>query len=131
MSRYLYIGVLLYLISLSGTGYTKEGSMLKLPVPVMTGGKPLMQTLKERHSTREFSSRALSKQVLSNLLWAAAGVNRTESGKRTSPSARNWREIDIYVTLQDGVYRYDANSHVLILVRKGDLRASSGKRYSL
>jgi SagB-type dehydrogenase family enzyme len=111
---------------LSGVGYTEEGGMVKLPAPVMTGGKPLMQALKERHSTREFSPKALSKQVLSNLLWAAAGVNRAESGKRTAPSARNWREIDIYVTLREGVYRYDANEHGLVLVRKEDLRAATG-----
>ena len=102
--------------------------MIKLPAPVMAGGKPLMQALKERHSTREFSPRALSNQVLSNLLWAAAGVNRPESGKRTAPSARDWREIDIYVTLREGVYRYDANDHVLLPVRKEDLRASTGQQ---
>jgi SagB-type dehydrogenase family enzyme len=100
--------------------------MLKLPKPVMTGGMPLMQALKERHSTREFSPRDLSKQMLSNLLWAAAGVNRPESGKRTAPSARDWRDIDIYVTLREGVYRYDADDHVLVLVSKEDLRASTG-----
>jgi SagB-type dehydrogenase family enzyme len=111
---------------LSGASYAQEGGMLKLPEPVMTGGKPLMQVLKERHSTREFSPKALSKQELSNLLWAAAGVNRPVSGKRTAPSARDWREIDIYVTLREGVYRYDASDHGLRLVLKEDLRASTG-----
>jgi SagB-type dehydrogenase family enzyme len=100
--------------------------MIKLPAPVMTGGKPLMQVLKDRHSTREYSSRTLSQQVLSNLLWAAAGVNRTESGKRTVPSARDWREIEIYITLPEGVYRYDSNEHVLLFVSKEDLRAATG-----
>jgi SagB-type dehydrogenase family enzyme len=85
-----------------------------------------MQTLNERHSSREFSARPLSQQVLSNLLWAAAGVNRPGSGKRTAPSARDWREIDIYVTLPDGVYRYDADAHGLYLVRNEDLRAATG-----
>lgn len=126
MFRYLYISIALCLIALAGTGYAKEDSMIKLLAPVMTGGKPLMQALKERHSTREFSTNALSQQMLSNLLWAAAGVNRPDSGKRTAPSARNWREIDIYVTLPDGVYRYDANQHSLLLVRKEDLRAATG-----
>jgi SagB-type dehydrogenase family enzyme len=116
------------LIALSSAGYAEEGGMIKLPAPVMTGGKSLMQALKERHSTREFSPRALSNQVLSNLLWAAAGVNRPESGKRTAPSARDWREIDIYVTLREGVYRYDANDHVLLRVSKEDLRASTGQQ---
>lgn len=102
--------------------------MIKLPTPEITGGMPLMQALKERHSTREFSLRGLSKQVFSNLLWAAAGVNRPASGKRTAPSARDWRDIDIYVTLSEGVYRYDANDHGLLLVRKEDLRASTGNQ---
>lgn len=126
MSRYSYIGMALCLILVSGAGYAQEGVMVKLPEPVMTGGKPLMQVFKERHSTREFSPKDLSKQELSNLLWAAAGVNRPASGKRTAPSARDWREIDIYVTLREGVYRYDANEHGLRLVRKEDLRESTG-----
>ena len=128
MIRYIYICVTVCLIALSSAGYAEEGGMIKLPAPVMTGGKSLMQALKERHSTREFSPRALSNQVLSNLLWAAAGVNRPESGKRTAPSARDWREIDIYVTLREGVYRYDANDHVLLRVSKEDLRASTGQQ---
>ncbi|KPJ88754.1 MAG: nitroreductase [Gammaproteobacteria bacterium SG8_11] len=120
------MGAALWLVVFSGAGYTQEGAMIKLPEPVMTGGKPLMQALKERHTTREFSSKALSKQDLSNLLWAAGGVNRPASGKRTAPSARDWREIDIYVTLREGVYRYDANNHALLLVRNEDLRAATG-----
>lgn len=100
--------------------------MVKLPAPVMTGGKPLMEALAARRSMREYSAKALSQQVLSNLLWAAAGVNRPASGKRTVPSARDWREIDIYVTLPEGVYRYDATDHVLVPVRKDDLRAATG-----
>jgi SagB-type dehydrogenase family enzyme len=92
----------------------------------MTGGKPLLQALAERHSTRDYSARALPEQVLSNLLWAAAGVNRPASGKRTAPSARDWREIDIYVALAEGVYRYDANGHALVLVSGEDLRAATG-----
>jgi SagB-type dehydrogenase family enzyme len=104
----------------------KEGGMIKLPTPVMTGGKSLMQSLKERHSTRDFSNRNLSQQVLSNLLWAASGVNRPDSGKRTAPSARDWREIDIYVMLADGTYRYDANEHALLFVSEKDYRADTG-----
>jgi len=92
----------------------------------MEGGKPLMQTLKERHSTREFRDTPLSSQVLANLLWAAAGVNRPESGKRTAPSARDWREIDIYVATAEAVYRYDNQKHLLQPVRSGDLRSATG-----
>ena len=126
MSRYIFISIVLCLLVLTSAGAMEEGGMIKLPAPEMTGGKPLMQALQERHSTREFSSKALSRQVLSNLLWAAAGVNRPASGKRTAPSARDWREIDIYVTLPEAVYRYDAYTHGLMLVHKEDLRAATG-----
>lgn len=99
-----------------------------LPAPDTTGGKPLMQAFKERHSSREFSREALPLPVMSNLLWAAAGVNRPESGKRTVPSAKDWREIDVYVATVDGLYRYDAREHALKLVVAGDLRALTGRQ---
>lgn len=126
MSRNAFIAVALCLITFTGIGYAEVSDMVKLPAPVMTGGKPLMEALAARRSMREYSAKALSQQVLSNLLWAAAGVNRPASGKRTVPSARDWREIDIYVTLPEGVYRYDATDHVLVPVRKDDLRAATG-----
>jgi nitroreductase len=96
-----------------------------LPPAKTDGGKPLMQVLNERHSTREFGDQKLSPQVLSNLLWAAFGVNRTD-GKRTAPSAVNWQEIDIYVTLPEGAYVYDAKANRLNLVAGEDLRAATG-----
>jgi SagB-type dehydrogenase family enzyme len=99
-----------------------------LPAPDTTGGKPLMQALKERHSSREFSPGTLPLPVLSGLLWAASGVNRPESGKRTAPSARDWREIDVYVATADGLYRYDAGEHALQLVVARDLRALTGRQ---
>ena len=98
-----------------------------LPPPKTDGGKPLMQVLNERHSTREFSAEKLSPQVLSNLLWAAFGVNRTD-GKRTAPSAVNWQEMDIYVTLPEGAYVYDARANRLNLVASEDLRAATGSQ---
>jgi len=86
-----------------------------------------MQALKDRHSTREFSSQKLSPQVLSNLLWAAFGVNRPD-GKRTAPSAMNWQEIDIYVATQDGLYVYDAKSNALNPVLVQDVRGATGQQ---
>ena len=77
---------------------------IELPQPQLTGGKLLMEALKERKTSRAFSARELPLEVLSNLLWAAAGVNRPESGKRTAPTAVNWQEIDIYVALKTGLY---------------------------
>jgi SagB-type dehydrogenase family enzyme len=110
------------------TVYAKDSEIMKLPPPQTTGGKPLMQALQERHSTREFASRPLAAQDLSNLLWAAAGINRADSGKRTAPSARDWREIDVYVATADGAYVYDAKTHALRQVLTRDVRALTGKQ---
>ena len=96
---------------------------VSLPAPRTGSGKPLMQALKERRTTREFSEKALSRQMLSDLLWAAFGVNRPEDGKRTAPSAWNHQEVDLYVFLQDGVYVYEAVEHRLRPVLEGDHRA--------
>ena len=96
-----------------------------LPPPQTEGGKPLMQALKERRTTRSFAERALPPQVLSNLLWAAWGINRPD-GHRTAPSARNWQEIDVYVALADGLYVYDARAHALKRIVAQDLRAAAG-----
>lgn len=99
---------------------------IQLPVPQTAGGMPLMQALKARHSTREFSSKKLPLQVLSNLLWAAFGVNRPGSGKRTAPSAMNRQEIHIYVATADGLYVYDAQDNRLDPVLGDDVRAETG-----
>ena len=104
----------------------ETGGLVQLPGPQMERGRPLMQVLKERKSTRSFSSRPLPAQELSNLLWAAWGVNRPESGKRTAPSAVNWQEIDLYVATPDGLYLFDAKAHALKLIRAQDLRALTG-----
>lgn len=101
---------------------------IALPKPQMEGGKPLMQALKERQTMRAFSTRELPAQVLSNLLWAANGINRPDSGKRTAPTAVNWQEIDVYVVLKDGVYLYGAKEHALQPVVAGDMRALAGKQ---
>jgi nitroreductase len=93
--------------------------------PQIDGGRPLMQVLKARQSTREFSTDKLPAQVLSNLLWAAWGVNR-EDGRRTAPSARNRQEMDVYVALAEGTYVYNAKDHRLDPVVREDLRAATG-----
>lgn len=99
-----------------------------LPKPRTEGGMPLMQALKNRSTSRAFSPERLPPQVLSNLLWAAFGVNRPDGGKRTAASAMNWQEIDIYVALADGLYRYEAAGHRLEPVVSGDLRALTGRQ---
>lgn len=106
----------------------QESNDIKLLKPQTEGGKPLMQALMERESSREFSIEKLPLQVLSNLLWTADGVNRPDSGKRTAPSAVNWQNIDIYVALAEGLYLYDAPGHTLKLVLNEDIRAATGKQ---
>jgi len=104
----------------------QETKSIRLLEPQTDGGRPLMQVLKDRHSTRTFSSEKLPLQVLSNMLWAAFGINRPDIGKRTAPSAKNRQEIDIYVATADALYLYDAQAHKLKLVVAKDIRAVTG-----
>ncbi len=99
---------------------------MALVKPQTGGGKPLMQVLKDRSSSRSFSSAKLPPQVLSNLLWAAFGINRPNSGGRTAPSAKNLQEIDIYIAMEDGLHLYDARTNALIPVLAEDIRALTG-----
>jgi SagB-type dehydrogenase family enzyme len=99
---------------------------IMLPAPQTEIGKPLMQALKLRQSSRSFDTAKISMQDLSNILWAADGINRPESGKRTAPSAMNWQEIDIYVFLAQGTFIYDAKENSLVPVQSGDLRSYCG-----
>ena len=99
---------------------------IALPAPVMSGGMPLMEALSQRQSMREFSTQELPLALLSNLLWAANGVNRADTAGRTAPSAMNAQEIDIYVALPAGAYLYDAAAHALQLVAGSDLRRVTG-----
>lgn len=98
---------------------------VQLPAPQTEGGKPLMQALKDRMTIRAFDDRKLSMQTLSNLLWAAFGVNRPD-GRRTAPSAKNWQEIDIYVAMPEGAYLWDYRKNVMQTVQAKDIRALTG-----
>ena len=96
-----------------------------LPAARRTGGKPFMEVIAARRSSRDFdTSRELDIQTLSDLLWAAWGINRTKG--RTAPSSHNRQEIELYVFLKSGVYRYDAVEHSLHLLLAADLRAATG-----
>ena len=96
--------------------------VVKLPKPNLNRAGTVMKALSERQSTREYASKALSLADLSDLLWAANGINRPESGKRTAPSALNKQDVDVYVILPEGSYVYDAKNHQLNLVSEGDYR---------
>ena len=94
-----------------------------------------MQALKLRRSTRGGYGPAvkLSMQTISNLLWAADGVNRPnaenpERGHRTAPSAVDWQNIDIYVTTPDGLFLYDPIKHELKVISREDVRAVAGRQ---
>ncbi|MCX5705492.1 MAG: SagB/ThcOx family dehydrogenase [Candidatus Omnitrophica bacterium] len=122
------IPIMIAAMLLTVTAFAQEAKTIQLPKPNMSGGKPLMQALKERKSVREFSSKELTPQVLSDMLWAANGINRPELGYRTAPSAHNAQEIDIYAVLSDGLYLFDALAHELKLIASGDLRGLTGKQ---
>jgi len=96
-----------------------------LPAPRKELGKPLMQALQLRRSTREYSQRQLSDQVLADLLWAAYGVNRA-SGDRTAPYWRHIMVIDVYAAMADGVWFYDPKQHALHLHLPSDIRRETG-----
>jgi len=109
-----------------GPVYAEDTRATQLPDPQTEGGKPLMQVLSERKSTREFSYRDIPSNILSNLLWAANGVNRADTGERTAPSTKNMQEIDIYVAKADGLYLYDAKSNTLVPILDQDIRVYTG-----
>lgn len=113
-------------VSLASWAAAQDLSDISLPAPRTEGGKPFMQALKDRQSSRAFAAEKLPNQTVSDLLWAAAGVSRADSGKRTAPSARNWQEIEVYAVVEDGVYLYDAKANVLRAVMKGDIRKLTG-----
>ena len=117
--------LVLIIIGFSLVSAAQDLKPVQLPPPQTTGGRPLMEVLKDRHTTREFSTQQLSPQTLSNLLWAAFGINRPD-GRRTAPSDLNRQETTIYVVNGDGAYRYDAKANTLNPVLLGDIRASTG-----
>jgi SagB-type dehydrogenase family enzyme len=124
-------GVVLFFCALScaqAQSPAKEALVIKLPEPKLQGGATLMEALGKRKSERAFSAQELSLQTLSDLLWAANGVNRPAENLRTAPTTMNMQEIDIYLSKQDGLYLYDAKAHALVLVVKKDIREVTGKQ---
>jgi nitroreductase len=120
------IALIVGLLGASAWLAAQEAEVIKLPAPQMSGGKPLLDCLKARQSARDFGADKLSPQVLSNLLWAADGINRPDSGKRTAPSARNWQDIDVYAATADGLFLYLPKEHALQKVLAEDVRSATG-----
>lgn len=100
---------------------------IKLPEPEKKGGMTLNEALMSRKTNRTFDSKELSMQEISNLLWAANGINRMD-GKRTAPSARNAQEIDVYVAMKTGLYKYEPNDNALRIVSEKDQRHQMSQR---
>ena len=107
----------------------QELKPIQLLKPQLDIGRPLMQALKDRRSSRAYSGEKLPLQVLSNLLWAAFGINRSEKGMRTAPTGGNRQDIDIYVATADGVYVYEAKANLLNPVVAEDVRSLSGRQH--
>ncbi len=104
---------------------TTEAQNIQLPQPQKDGGKSITYCLQNRKSTKEFDkTKTVSKQQISNILWAAYGFNRSD--KRTAPSAMNCQEFTLYVFLPEGIYCWNDTKNELVLIEKGDLRQLAG-----
>lgn len=103
-----------------------DASAIALAPPRRSGGMPLMEALQRRQSRREFDEAPLGEQVLSDLLWAAAGVNRPDLGGRTAPSAMNSQEVQLFVASRQGLHRYEPATHALHLAMASDVRSVTG-----
>ncbi|MFO7616107.1 MAG: SagB/ThcOx family dehydrogenase [Bacteroidales bacterium] len=118
----------LFTVMLTTVFPTANSQSITLPAPDRAGGVPLMQALNERASSREFDSRPLTDQQLSNLLWAAWGINRPADGKHTAPSSNNRQEMAVYVAMQSGLYLFNPENHTLEQVLSADIRKASGRQ---
>ena len=113
-------------LAMSGAVHAEVGTSIELPAPRRTGGKGLFEALQLRHSTRAYATRPLPQQVLSDLLWAAFGINRPATGDRTAPYWRHVMVIDVYAAMADGVWFYEPRGHILRLYMQEDIRAQTG-----
>lgn len=117
--RILFLSIL---VSISVKLSAQELASIELSPPDKTRGLPFMQALAVKASATEWSSQELSAQDLSDLLWAANGLNRPEDNKTTASSALNAHDVDIFVITKDGVFVYDFKNHILSAIRAGDFR---------
>jgi nitroreductase len=99
----------------------QELTTIKLPQHSIKKGDDIMTTLQNRKSVREFSDKKLTDQEISDILWAANGINRSD-GKRTAPSAKDQRDIKSYVCMEKGNYYYDPKANELQPISTGDVR---------
>lgn len=130
MNTLKYWAIVLVAVSIGAAAQAAEEAKA-LPAPQMSGGKTVMQALKERKSVRDYTADKLTDQQVSDLLWAAFGMNRPEIDHRTAPSAQNTQDVDIYMATADGLFLYQAKPHQLIKVSGEDLRPlTSGQPFA-
>ena len=114
-----------YIFSVLMATITMLGNSEVLPKPNIQGGKPLMESIAQRQSHRDMTADGkVSKQQLSDMLWAAWGI--THDGKRTVATAMNRQELSVYVVTPEGVSLYDAAANTLEKVSNADLRQLVG-----
>jgi nitroreductase len=103
-----------------GTATASEFTAQKLPQPVITGGKPLMEVIASRKTERTYSSKTIDSQTLSEILWSAWGISHED--KRTIPTSRNKQNLKVYAIKADGVWLYNAEKNTLEPVNNKDMR---------
>ena len=122
------ITTLLIVFLLFGGFQILAQDLVNLPKPEKEGGKALMEALNERQSSRSYADKQLSKQQLSNILWAAFGINRPESGKRTAPTSHDVRDIEVYAVMKSGAFLYLPKQNALKKIVDKDIRNVTGKQ---
>lgn len=119
MKKIILIGLLLVFVPFGV--FAEEALMTSdLPIPTQTGGKPLMEVIAARKSDREFSSRSIDKQILSDILYVAWGISH--EGKRTIPTSQNKQALSVYAVMADGAWKYNAHDNILEMVADADIR---------
>ncbi len=124
IDRRHFLGAML--MSSASAALAQRATEVALPPPQGAVPTTLIEALRRRRSSRDFASKELPRDALSTLLWCGFGVNRPESGGRTAPSAHNWQEVEVYVALAEGTYRYIPARHALQSVAGADLRRATG-----
>ncbi len=120
--------IILIVFLFSGGFQILAQDLVNLPKPEKEGGKALMEALNERQSSRSYADKQLSKQQLSNILWAAFGINRPESGKRTAPTSHDVRDIEVYAVMKSGAFLYLPKQNALKKIVDKDIRNVTGKQ---
>ncbi len=108
---------------------TIPGPTIALPKPTHQG-LTVEDALRRRRSVREYASRPLTLQELSQLLFAAQGATGRykERYLRTAPSAGALYPFEVYPIVHavegvpPGIYHYDVRDHSLTQVREGNFR---------